>query len=314
MINKVSLIAVSVAAAVMSVNVVAQEESELFDFYGKISVGLQHSDLDDGTASDKELQSYASRFGVKGSSQLQDGLEVIYQLEWEVDVADLGGSDNIKSRNQFIGLKGNFGEVTLGRRDTAVKLLQSGFDPFSDYEGDMKHIFAGKNRTKNTVSYFSPTMSEFQFAASYVFAEDDAVDDGVSMTVTYGQKSMKTTDFYAGLGVDRDVNGKDIVRAVAMTKVGTTQLGVLWQDQENIDGTGQADGFVANVVQPWNDFTFKAQYQMMEFTDGDQNSLALGADYKLGKNTKLFGWYTGRDLDNVDAQQRYVALGIEHKF
>src|SRR5690606_21322893 len=108
-----------------------------------------------------------------------DGLEVIYQLEWEVDVADLGGDDNIKSRNQFVGLRGSFGEVTVGRRDTAVKLLQSGFDPFSDYEGDMKHIFAGKNRTKNTISYFSPTFNEFQLAASYVFSEDDLIDDGV---------------------------------------------------------------------------------------------------------------------------------------
>lgn len=302
------------AVALASFAVAAQDEPELIDFYGKISVGIQHSDLDDGTDSDKELTSYASRFGVKGGSKLQDDLDVIYQLEWEVDVADLGGSDNIKSRNQFIGLKGNFGELTVGRRDTAVKLLQSGFDPFSDYEGDMKHIFAGKNRMSNTVSYFSPTFSDVQLAASYVFAEDDLVDDGVSLTMTYGDKKFSNTDFYVGVGVDDAVKGKDIVRAVAMTKFGTTQVGVLWQDQENVDGTGQADGYVANLVQPWNQFTFKLQYQMLDFADGEQNSLAAGVDYKLGKNTKVFGWYTGRDLDNVDAQQRYVALGIEHKF
>ncbi|RUO47502.1 porin [Pseudidiomarina donghaiensis] len=312
--TKLTVAAVAIAATLFSATTSAQDESELFDFYGKISVGVQFSDLDDGTDNDRELESYASRFGVKGSSNLDGGLEVIYQLEWEVDVADLGGSDNIKSRNQFVGLRGNFGEVTVGRRDTALKLLQSGFDPFSNYEGDMKHIFAGKNRTKNTISYFSPKFDEFQLAASYVFSEDDLVDDGVSMTATYGDKSMKSTVFYAGVGVDDSVNGKDIVRAVVMTKVGSTKLGLLYQDQENVDGTGQADGFVANAVQPWNDFTFKLQYQMMEFSNGDESSLAAGVDYKLGKNTKLFSWYTGRDLDNVDAQQRYVAVGIEHKF
>src|SRR5690554_3357168 len=215
------------AVALASFAVAAQDEPELFDFYGKISVGIQHSDLDDGTDSDKELTSYASRFGVKGGSKLQDDLDVIYQLEWEVDVTDLGGSDNIKSRNQFIGLKGAFGEVTAGRRDTALKLLQSGFDPFSDYEGDMKHIFAGKNRMSDTISYFSPTLNNFQVAASYVFAEDDLVDDGLSMTVTYGDKKFSNTDFYVGFGVDDTVKGKDIVRAVAMTKIGTTQVGVL---------------------------------------------------------------------------------------
>jgi predicted porin len=308
----VSFVAGAIALATTPAH--AQDESELFDFYGKLSVGVQYSDLDDGTDSDKELTSYASRFGVKGSTKLEGDLEVIYQLEWEVDVTDLGGSDNIKSRNQFIGLKGAFGEVTAGRRDTALKLLQSGFDPFSDYEGDMKHIFAGKNRMSDTISYFSPSFNNFQVAASYVFAEDDLVDDGMSMTVTYGDKKFTNTDFYVGFGVDDAVKGKDIVRAVAMTKVGTTQVGVLWQDQEDVDGTNQADGYVANVVQPWNEFTFKLQYQIMDFADGDESSLAAGVDYKLGKNTKLFGWYTGRDLDNVDAEQRYVAFGIEHKF
>lgn len=310
----IAVSALASAVAFIATPVAAQDESELFDFYGKISVGMQYSDLDDGTASDKELTSYASRFGVKGGSKLDSGIEVIYQLEWEVDVADLGGSDNIKSRNQFIGLKGGFGEITAGRRDTALKLLQSGFDPFSDYEGDMKHIFAGKNRMSNTVSYFSPTFNDFQVAASYVFAEDDLEDDGVSMTVTYGDKKFSNTDFYVGVGMDDAVKGKDIVRAVAMTKLGTTQVGVLWQDQEDIDGTNQADGFVGNLVQPWEQFTFKLQYQMLSFADGDESSLAAGVDYKLGKNTKVFGWYTGRDLDNVDAQQSYVSLGIEHKF
>ncbi len=308
---------VSAIASILSIatfSAQAQDESELFDFYGKISVGTQYSDLDDGTDSDNELVSYSSRFGVKGGKSLENNLEVFYQLEWEVDVADLGGSDNTKSRNQFIGLRGGFGEITVGRRDTAVKLLQSGFDPFADYEGDIKHIFAGKNRMSNTVSYFSPTFSHVQIAASYVFAEDDLVDDGISLTATYGDKKFKNSNFYFGVGVDDAVKGKDIVRAVAMTKLGSTQLGVLWQDQENTDGTGQADGFVANMVQPWQQFTFKLQYHMMDFVDGEQSSLAAGVDYKLGADTKVFAWYTGRDLDNVDAEQSFIALGLEHKF
>ncbi len=306
--------ALPVAVILTSAPSFAQDESEKFEFYGKVNVSLQSNDLDDGTSSDTELMSNASRFGVKGSTQLDNGLEAFYKLEWQVDVADLSGDDNIKSRNQYVGLRGNFGEVSVGRRDTALKLVQSGFDPFSDYAADMKHIFAGKNRTSNTLSYFSPMMQNVQFAASYVFNEDDAVDDGVSLSLAYGDKKLKKTRFHAAVAVDDAVKGKDIVRAMAMTSVGSTRLGLLWQDQENVDGTGQADGFVANVVQPWEKFTFKVQYQMLTFDDGDKKSLAAGVDYKLGKNTKVYTWYTGRDLENIDAQQRYLAVGIEHKF
>ncbi|MRJ41568.1 MULTISPECIES: porin [Idiomarina] len=313
---KANVIFPSLALTAMLIHPLAQAQDEpvTFDFYGKINVSLQSNDLDDGTPSDTEIISNASRFGIKGGAQLDGDLEVIYQLEWEVDVADLGGDDNIKARNQFIGLKGNFGEFTVGRRDTALKLVQSGFDPFSNYAADMKHIFAGKNRTKNTLSYFSPKFNQFQVAASYVFAEDDFVDDGISLSLAYGDKKLKQTQFHAAIAVDDSVNGRDIVRAMGMTKVGDTQLGLLWQDQENVDGTGQADGWVANVIQPWQNFSFKFQYQMMDFDDGEKSAIAAGADYKLGDNTTVYAWYTGRDLDNIDAQQRYLAIGIEHKF
>lgn len=88
----------------------------------------------------------------------------------------------------------------------------------------------------------------------------------------------------------------------------------MYQQQERVDGTAEADGYVVSAKHPVGNFTYKVQYQMMDFTDGDENSIAAGVDYKLGKNTKVFGWYTGRDLDNIDVEQRYFAIGLEHKF
>lgn len=288
------------------------EETISFDFYGQANVALRYADRNN--SSDTELVSYASRIGVKGGSKLSNGIEVIYQLEWEVDLTDLGGDDNLKSRNQFVGLKGSFGEFTVGRRDTAVKYLQSGFDPFADYEGDIKNIFAGKNRTSDTISYFTPMFDEWQFAASYVLSEDDLVDDGKSLTVTYGDKKLSRTKFYLGAGIDRDVNGRDLERIVAMTKLADTTVGFMYQDQQRVDGTAQADGFVVNAVHPMGEFTVKAQYQLLDTGNGDQSSLAAGLDYKLGKSTTLYGWYTGQDFDNLDVEQSFIAVGILHKF
>ncbi len=290
----------------------AEDETFSFDFYGKLNLSLQSSDEGDG--SEGELVSNASRVGIKGGAQINPDLEVIYQLEWQVDVDDLGGSDNLSPRNQYVGLRGSFGEITMGRRDTVLKTLQGNIDLFSDYEGDIKAIFAGENRTKNTVSYYSPGFNEFRVAASYILSEDDMVDDGVSFAVTYGDDDLKRTNFYLGAAMDSEVQGYDSERFVASTRFEKTVVGLMYQQQERVDGTAEADGYVVSAKHPVGNFTYKVQYQMMDFTDGDENSIAAGVDYKLGKNTKVFGWYTGRDLDNIDVEQRYFAIGLEHKF
>jgi hypothetical protein len=45
----------------------------------------------------------------------------------------------------------------------------------------------------------------------------------------------------------------------------------------------------------------------------DDNVATIGADYKLGKKTKLFAWFSNFDKDTaVDID--YLAVGIEHKF
>lgn len=292
--------------------VFASEQVAHFDFYGQANMALRYADQ--SNASETELVSYSSRIGIAGDTKLDSGMQVIHQLEWEVDLTDLGGDDNLKSRSQFVGLRGQFGELTVGRRNTAVKYLQTGFDPFADYEGDIKVIFAGKNRTSDTISYFTPLIDEWQFAASYILSENDLVENGRSLTVSYGDKKLQRTDFYAGAGIDRDVNGYNVERVIALTKLATTTVGFMYQHQQRADGTAQADGFVINAVHPLGDFSLKGQYQLLDTGNGDQSSIAAGIDYKLGANTTLYGLYTGQDFDNLDAEQRFFALGIVHYF
>ncbi|MFT4995406.1 MAG: putative porin, partial [Paraglaciecola sp.] len=94
--------------------------------YGKANVSAQAAD--EGQGDFTELKSNASRVGVKGEVKLDNNIEVLYLLEWQVDLADNSGSDNIKSRNQYVGLKGNFGTVLVGRNDTVLKKSQGKID------------------------------------------------------------------------------------------------------------------------------------------------------------------------------------------
>ncbi|WP_157981091.1 porin [Pseudidiomarina insulisalsae] len=312
MTAKTSILMMLPLALATSTAVAQDEQSVSFDFYGKANLSVQSND--EGSGSETVLESNASRIGVKGGSELNDGLEVIYQLEWEVDLADLGGDNNLKSRNQYVGLRGNFGEFTVGRRDTVLKTLQGDLDQFNDYEADIKSLFEGENRTSNTLSYYSPAFADVRVAGSIVLSEEETQDDGYSLALTYGDDELDSTPYYFGAAIDRDVDGYDVERLIGYTKVADTMFGLMWQQQQEVDGSNEADGFVASVQQPFGRFSVKAQYQMMDFVDGEDDSIALGVDYKLAKSTKVFAWYTGRDLDTLAEEQTYFAVGLEHKF
>jgi predicted porin len=54
-------------------------------------------------------------FGVDGGNDLGNGLKAIYRMDWDYD------GDKTTSRDQWLGLSGNFGEVKLGSLSTGYK-------------------------------------------------------------------------------------------------------------------------------------------------------------------------------------------------
>ena len=135
-----------------------------------------------GTGEQVELQSNASRIGVKGDKDLGSGLKVVYQLEWGINIDSQSNDDDVVPRNQFVGLEGAFGTIKVGRHDTALKQAQSGFDLFDDLEGDIGKVFNGENRLKDYIGYVTPVFGKaFSATVNFFPGEDpDAGNDGVA--------------------------------------------------------------------------------------------------------------------------------------
>lgn len=277
------------------------------EVYGKINISAQSSDEGDGRFT--ELKSNASNFGVKGEYALEDGLKVVYQLEFGVETTSGASDKNIKARDQYLGLAGGFGEIRLGRHDTALKLSQGKIDQFNNYEADVQTLWQGENRLTNSISYFTPSFSGFSAQLSYIAAGSADTDDGISAALLYGDESLKSSNVYFGLAYDSKVAGFDTVRASAQVKVAEFKLGAMYQTQEAVISGLEQDGYLFSVAYPLDKFEVKAQYQALE----DDNGFSVGADYKLGKNTKAFAWYSSFDFDNA-LDRNYFALGLEHKF
>ena len=270
--------------------------------YGKVNVSVVNSDS--GSDDTWKLNSNASRIGLKGSTQVSEGLTVFYKTEFQVDV-DRDG-DVFKQRNIYAGVKGSFGSVLAGKNDTPTKLAQKKIDLFNDLEGDIKKTFAGENRMSNIIAYTTPKYGNFSATYAVMPSEGDngSLSDATSYSVSYSKD-----DLYVAVASDSDVNGTDLLRVVSQYKVDAWQLGLMYQEND----TTNESGYFASAAYKSNNITYKAQYGSNENdTDGsDKTTLSVGADFKLAKNTKSFVFFT----DNEDSSStKTMGLGFEHKF
>ena len=270
--------------------------------YGKINATVVNTDS--GSDDTWKLNSNASRIGLKGSTQVSEGLTVFYKTEFQVDVD--GDGDVFKQRNIYAGIKGQYGSLLAGKNDTPTKLAQKKIDLFNDLDGDIKKTFAGENRMSNIIAYTTPKYGNF--SATYSVMPSEAINGGLSDAKSYSVNYSKG-DLYVAVAGDSNVKGADLVRVVSQYKVDAWQLGLMYQEND----TTNESGYFASAAYKCDTITYKAQYGNNENdTDGsEKTTLSLGADFKLAKNTKSFVFFT--DNEGSSSTETF-GLGLEHKF
>lgn len=290
------------------------------ELYGRLDITMQSND--EAGVRNSELQSNASRIGIKGEHELSEGLEMFFQLEWEVDIVDEKNTSNnhIKARNQVIGLRGSFGEVLAGRHDTPTKKAQAKIDLFSDTDADIKRIFNGEVRADNILQYTTPTLGDaFKAKIALIPGEDPVlgntgIADGTSISLEY-----ENDDLFVALAQDSDAEGLDIdtTRLVGQYKMGAMQFGLMWQSTES--ALADEDGLLASFAYRFGDNTFELQHGdadiwMTGTGGGMENQTSIGLERKLGKNAKLYGFYSTGDIGGTTLSNDYVAVGLQYKF
>lgn len=282
--------------------------------YGKVNLTVES--VDDGEDSVSEVTSNASRIGVKGKTELSEGLYAIYKMEWEVDVD--GDDTDLNARNRYIGLNGGFGTVIAGKHDTPHKLAQKKVDLFNDLAGDIKNAVDSENRADNVVIYTTPKLADaVSISGAWIASEDSDSDDGSSISISYDQGGL-----YLAAALESDVaaEGTDSTRLVAQYKMGAAQIGALWEEND-VDGADSEDAFHVSFKYKVDKTTFKVQYTDTEISDSkivagadDGEMWSLGVDYKLAKKTKAFAFYTTKENDDDSVEEDTFGIGLEHKF
>lgn len=327
--------------------------------YGKLNLSLENQVTNSGVPLAKDNTNWVvannkSRIGLKGMAETgKENLQGVYNAEFGVAADGNGGP--LSSRNIYAGLKGDFGTVLVGNIDTPTKTIQGKVDQFNDTTIDMEKYLPGETRAPNVVAYSSPKLGEsfgvhiasWQGEGAVLgTTQYDGVLESISAALTYESGS-----FYAALGMDKDVPSasglgatpaalnftgvpSDIMRLVGTYSTDAMVLGLLYQTAEQSNGTGENTAMVVSGAFTSGDLTWKLQYGSSEseataVASREGTIIALGADYALGKSTKVGGFVAKADgvfgatgvggnglgLATLnDAEAMVVSFGVEQKF
>ncbi|MDO5531613.1 porin [Sutterella sp.] len=173
--------------------------------YGIADLGLtySYSDADDGTGSTNSFSMTSgnqsgSRFGLRGSEDLGNGLKVGFVLEngFSADTGTLGQGSRLFGRQATVSLSGDFGEVAFGRTGQlnsglGTYGLTGNMSPFgSSFAGsvEISTYMVGATRVDNSITYKSPTFAGTTVYAQYSLNSNtrEEYDEGKSATNRYG--------------------------------------------------------------------------------------------------------------------------------
>ncbi len=178
-------------------------------WYGSLRGGIEFA-----SGMDAKFYDGASRWGIKGSGEISEGLTAVYRFEHKFSTADAGQAGG---RLAFVGLDGGFGKVTLGQIWSASYNHAGVIRDFPNWytSGDTT------GRIGNALSY--------AFSADAFSVQVDAIMDG-------GKDTGKAID---QLEFGMTVNLGDIGKiALAHTKMEDSMMSM---GMQYVDDKGTAD-------------------------------------------------------------------------
>ena len=215
---KKTLIATAVSAALMA-PVAAQADVTV---YGRIHQGIKFVNPEKGKST-TDFVGIGSRFGIKASSDLGNGMTASAQYEFATST-DAPGSGVASTRVAKVGVSGSFGSIDLGNQWSAwYNMVGVHVDPTFSV-GGLYHI--GPFRTANTIKYsnsFGPVSFELDARiddagtdANATAVKRAALNKAVKDAVVFDSLGDESKDFVNSLLLDKAKEDKNAGDAYAL--------------------------------------------------------------------------------------------------
>ncbi|MDD4852729.1 MAG: porin [Acinetobacter towneri] len=280
--------------------------------YGRAHVSLDY--LDDGKDyNEVGLSSNSSRLGFKAEQKLENGMTVFGQVEQEINFASGAKADedgvDFATRDTFVGLKGNYGQVKVGRFDSPFKAARGPVNFFGDQMGDIRNLtrvgdHKFDERNDNTIEYKSP-----KFGGGFQVATGLSMHKGTAIVKETNGEARKDNKAYD----------------LALTyKEGPVDFAVAYENYEdnsaNTSDKKARDAFrLAGAYKLTEALNLGAFYQFSQIDDEkltkepEVQVFGVAADYKVTPKTTVRGQVFQRDVDADERNSTLLAVGVEHR-
>lgn len=290
-------------------------------FYGKAEIQLAHTDkgLLRYTEQGSQIDAPFSRFGLRGEQQLNEHITAFFTYEVDVRGFDEQNTQNpFAARNTFIGIKGSFGQLIAGRNDTRLKTSEGGMDLFNETSGDIAQILPGQDRLGDSLTYISPHFEQWQVSVSYVLGQDNERQDGkdgAAISLSYGDRQLKTLPYFITLTQAHSLNGLNASRLMWQQQLANFTLGTVIQFSKETDASRSGTGGYVSLQYAAGDWRPKLQLgrdtsELRQLSAA--NHYTAGVDYLFNRQSKAYFFVTHLDLaDDTDTS---VAVGLQYRF
>ena len=310
--------------------------------YGIVDTGLAYSHVDaDGNAlgdfdsfSMESGQASGSRWGLKGTEDLGNGLTVGFILENGFTSDDGADSEPMFNRESSLFIQGAFGKFAMGRMGalnngqsswSKIGMINAFGTSFGEYTARADRIFSTAGQWDNMVAYETPDFAGFKVYAQYAMGSADenesTSDRFYSLGATYNNGPFASyfaidSINYATAGADGTPTADD---SLTVTLGGSydfevvkVYLGAQYFDEVKLSSFGGA-------FNAWD--TLDGNWKFKGY------SVSLSADAPVAGGKVMFGlgyvdaessdWandYGFRGAMDVDFKRYVVSVGYDYPF
>lgn len=279
-----------------------------------------------------------SRLGFKGTEDLGNGLSAVFVLEggYNIDTGASGQGGLRFGRQAFVGLRGGFGSVTVGRQYSPYyRAIRDVADPFEDgLAGQATNIMAGNHRIDNAVVFATPQLAGWSAEVAYGAGEvtDPLAADGHRKRVFSGVVGYTNGPLVVNLGHHRreDALLPDHTRnsiLAARYTLGSVMGHVAFARNRGLGGADSRDALVGLTWRQGPHRVWLSAVQHDDKSPAQRDARQYGAAYLYGlsPHTDLYAAYGHIDNDRgaaftvgnaTDSGHGNAALnlGIRHCF
>ncbi|SFN56123.1 Outer membrane protein (porin) [Formivibrio citricus] len=281
------------AVAVASAFVVPSAMAEV-TVYGSLRTFVEYAKISDNGTNDLTRTRLGpdgnSRLGFKGTDKLDNGLQLYWLVENRVQIGEPNAMNGFNSRDTYVGVRGNFGELQVGKQSDLGDSFPSAIAPaFTRWNANGADpypflVSGDSTRLNNAAKYSSPVfLGGLQALALYDFGAKTSTYNyyGYQASLIYKSPMFRLGAVYKRNDDTNVMGGTNVAGSSATGYAPTAAFApeAFYKTYRLGGNLTPVEGVDISVL--WNRYVRRASATA---TEVKQDSWGLGAGYKTGKH------------------------------